>query len=143
MSNKFNYRSGPRDVMRVPIASGTVVEIGDLLKLTSNRALKMATSTDNLTFVGVAEEAHAATDPSGSIAVAVPNLLTAYEYDLDAETAILFGDALQWNADKTLKKSTTDAIATACRSELAATKVLCRFRLNGVSALQGLVGDAS
>jgi len=128
MSNKFNYRSGPKDVVRVPIASGVVVEIGDLLKLSSGRAVLMATTTDNLTFIGVAEEAHLATDPSGSISMAKANLQTVYEYTLDAETAITYGDILQYNAAKTLKKSTTDGIAIAVRSELAATTVLCMFR---------------
>jgi hypothetical protein len=143
MSNKFNYRSGPKDVDRVPVASGTVIDVGDLLKLSSGKAVRMATTTDNLTFLGVAEEAHTAEDPSGSISVAVPNGLTKYEYDLDAATAMAYGDALQYNAVKTLKKSATDAIALCVKSELAATTVLCKFRLNAVVAVGGILADAS
>jgi hypothetical protein len=143
MANKYNYRSGPKEVRRVPVASGTVIEIGELLKLSSGRAAKMATSTDNLTFIGVAEEAHAATDPSGSISVAAPNAQTVYEYDLNAATDVVVGAAYQWNADKTLKASTTDPIATAVRSELAASTALVVFRLSAVSSSLGEVGDAS
>ena len=143
MSNKYNYRTGPKTIERVPIASGTVVEFGDLLKLSSGRAVLMATTTDNLTFIGVAEEAHAATDPSGSISVSVPNGQAVYEYDLNAATDVVFGAAYQWNDDKTLKASTTDAIATAVRSELAASTALVKFRLNAVASSLGVLGDAS
>jgi hypothetical protein len=143
MANTFNYRSGATDVVRVPIASGTVVEIGELLKLSSGRAVKMATSTDNLTFIGVAEEAHRAVDPSGSISVSRPNLQTVYEYTLDAATEITYGDVLQWNADKTRKKSTTDAIAIAVRSQLAATTALCMFRPIQAAGNLCDLGDAS
>jgi len=143
MSDGFYYRSGPKDVTRVPIASGTVIEVGDLLKLSSGRAAKMATTTDNLTFLGVAAEAHRAVDPSGDISVYPPNGQTAFEYPLDAATDIVYGAPLQWNAAQALKGSSTDPIATAVRAQLQATKVWCVFRLNAVSASLGDIGDAS
>jgi hypothetical protein len=143
MSNTFTYRSGPKDVERVPVGSGTVIEIGDLLKLASNKATPITTSTDNLTFCGVAAEAHRAVDPSGSLAVYPPNGVTVFEYDLDAATDIGNGDQLQWNAAQAVKKSTTDAIATAVRSELQATTVQCKFQIPSNGSVQGMVGDAS
>lgn len=143
MSDKYNYRSGPKDVEFIAIASGTVVEIGDLLKLSSSKAAKMATSTDNLTFCGVAAAAHGATDPSGTIAVYVPNLQTVFELTLDASTAITWGDRLQYNAAKTLKKSTTDGIALAVESKLSATTVRVKFLVPNTTGNTSRVADAS
>ncbi len=143
MSDTFAYRSGPRETSTYEIASGTVVEVGELLKLSSGKVLAMATSTDNLTFVGVAAEAHGATDPSGSIQVYRPNNMTVFEYALNAATDITVEDALQYNAARTLKKSTTDAIANAVKSKLQATSVLCTFRLKHATGNGDGVGDAS
>lgn len=143
MADTFTYRTGPKTVRRIPIASGTVVENGDLLKLASGRALRQATTTDNLTFIGVAAEAHTATDPSGSIDVYVPNPLTVFEYDLDSATDITYGDALQWNDEQKVKKATTDAIATAVESKLSASNILLCFRIPNPSGNLGHIGDAS
>lgn len=143
MADKFFYRSGPKEVRRIPIGSGTAVEVGDLVKLSSGKAVLMATTTDNLDFQGVAAEAHGSTDPSGSLSIYVPNPLTVFEYDLNAATDITFGDALQYNAAKKLKKSTTDPIATAVESKLSASNVLCAFRLINKTGNTAMVGDAS
>ncbi len=143
MADKFNYRSGPAQIQRLPIASGTVVEIGELLKISSGKVLKMATSTDNLTFIGVAADAHAATEPSGTIGVYFPHPMTVFEYDLNAATSVVAFDNLQFNADKTLKVSGTDAIATAVESKLTATTVLVAFKIPNVSGAIRFVGDAS
>jgi hypothetical protein len=143
MADKYTYRSGPKDVEFIPIASGTVAEIGDLLKLSSGKCLKMATTTDNLDFCGVAAAAHYATDPSGTLAVYVPNLETVFEYDLDASTAITWGDRLQYNAAKTLKKSTTDGIALAVESKLGATKVRVKFLVPAKTGNTNRIADAS
>ena len=142
MAEAFNYRSGPKTVRRVPIASGVAVETGDLVMLSSGRARLMSGASDNLRFIGVAAETHLSTQASGSISVYVPNPLTVFEYDLDSSTAITIFDDLQYNAAKTLSKSTTDPIAVAAESKLAATKVLCTFTMPS-NANVSFVGDAS
>lgn len=143
MADKYTYRSGPKEVEFIPIASGTVVEIGDLLKLSSGKAVVMATTTDNLDYCGVAAEAHGATNPSGSLAVYPPNADTVFEYTLDASTAITWGDRMQYNASKTLKKSTTDGIALAVESKLSATSVRVKFLIPLKTGNTSRVADAS
>lgn len=143
MADTYSYKSGPKRVEHIPVASGTAIEIGDLLKLSSGKVVVMATTTDNLDFCGVAEEAHGATDPSGTLAVIVPNAETTFEYALDASTAITWGDRLQYNASKTLKKSTTDGIALAVESKLSATTILCKFLIPNKTGNTSRVADAS
>lgn len=143
MADKYAYRAGPKSTEDIPVASGTSIEVGDLLKLSSGKAVVMATTTDNLDFVGVAATAHGATDPSGTIAVYAPNAETVFEYDLDASTAITWGDRLQYNATKKLKKSTTDGIALAVESKLAATAILCKFLLSAKTGNTSRIADAS
>ena len=138
MSRKFTYRTGPKVIRDVPVASGTVIETGELLKLSSGRAVKMATVTDNLTFIGVAATEHTANDPSGTVGVYLPHPLTVFEYDLDAATDIAIEAELQWNADKKLKASATDQIALAAEAKLQATTILCAFQVPAK-----YVGDAS
>lgn len=131
MSDGFYYRKGPdrEQVWPVPIASGTVVAIGDILKLSTGKAVVMVTSTDNLDFIGTAAQAHASTDASGTISVYMPLPTMVFEYPLDASTAITIGDALQFNAAQKLKKSATGSIATAYESKLSATTIRCVFRM--------------
>lgn len=131
MSNGFYYRKGPEreQVWPVPIASGTVVSIGDILKLSSGKAVVMATSTDNLDFIGLAAQAHASTDASGAISVYMPLPHMVHEYPLDASTNITIGDALRFNAAQKLNKSSSNSIATAIESKLSATTIRCVFRM--------------
>lgn len=131
MSDGFYYRKGPdrEQVWPVPIASGTVVEIGDILKLSTGKAVVMVTSTDGLDFIGTAAQAHGSTDASGAISVYMPLPTMVFEYPLDASTAITVGDALRFNAKQKLQKSATNAIATAYESKLAATTIRCVFRM--------------
>lgn len=139
----FSYRSGPSVVRRMPIASGTVVYAGDLLKLSSGKVLPMASSAENLVFVGVAAEQHQSTDPSGTIGVYLPHPMSIFEYTLDAATAVVIGNELQWNADQTLKVSATTPIACAIESKLAATSVLVCFKLPQHTTGLPLLGKAS
>lgn len=131
MSDGFYYRKGPdrEQVWPVPIASGTVVEIGDILKLSSSKAVVMVTSTDNLDFIGTAAQAHASTDASGTISVYMPLPQMVFEYPLDSSTSITIGDALRFNAKQKLNKSTSNSIATAYESKLNATTIRCVFRM--------------
>lgn len=144
MADNFAYRSGPKELRQIPIASGTVVAVGENVKLSSGKAVLMAATADNLDFQGVSAEAHGALDPSGSIGVYIPNPLTVFEFNLDAATAITFGDALQYGGGaQTLKKSTTDPIFTAVESKLAATSILCVARMTHKTGNTDLIGDAS
>ncbi len=140
MSDGFYFRKGREQFWTWPIASGSVVEIGDILKNNSARALRMATSTDNLNFIGSARSAHAATDPSGTIQVWMPLPTMTFEYPLDAATDIAVGDAVQFNAAQKVKKSATGAIATAVEAKLQATKIRCVFRMPAATATQIRLG---
>lgn len=140
----FSYRSGPSIVRRMPVASGTVVYAGDLLKLSSGKVLKMATTTDNLAFCGVAAEQHRSTDPSTTIGVYLPLPMTVFEYALNSATDCTIGDELQWTADQTLKKSATAPIAMAIESRLqASTGLLVMFKLPQHTTGLPLLGKAS
>ncbi len=145
MSDAFNFRKGRELFWSWPIASGTVVEIGDLLKNSSGKAARMATTTDNLDFIGPAKSAHKATDPSTTIQVWLPVPVMIFEYTLDAATDIVIGYPLQWNAAQKLKYSATDPIATAVESGLQLTTVRCVFRMPAASSTQIRLGtgDAS
>ncbi len=143
MSDKYTYRSGPKDVEFIPIASGTVVEIGDHLKLASGKAVLQAATADNLDFCGVAAEAHRAVDPSGTVAVYPPGNGAVFEYELDAATDITWGDRLQWTTGKKLKKSTTDGIALAVESKLGATSVRVKFLVPAKTGNTSRIADAS
>lgn len=145
MADYFGFRKGRELFWTWPVSSGTVVEVGDLLKNNSNRVARMATTTDNLNFIGVAKSAHASTDASGSIQVWMPIPVMTFEYALNASTDISVGDALQWNAAQTLKKSATTPIATAVEAKLSATTIRCVLRMPAATATQIRLGtgDAS
>lgn len=145
MSDGFYFRKGAELDWSFPIGSGVVVEIGDLLNITGGKATRMTATSDNLTFIGAAKSAHGSTDGSGTIQVYMPLPVMVHEYPLDAATDITIGDALQWNAAQKLKKSVTDAIATAVESKLAATTIRCVFRMPAATSTQIRLGtgDAS
>lgn len=142
MADYFGFRKGRELFWTWPIASGSVVEVGDLLKNSSGKALRMATSTDNLNFIGVAHSAHAAMDPSTTIQVWMPIPVMIFEYTLNAATDVTIGDALQFNSAnaQTLKKSATTPIATAVESKLQATIIRCVFRMPAATATQIRLG---
>lgn len=140
MSDGFYFRKGFELFWTWPIASGTVVEVGDLLKNSSNRAARMATTTDNLNFIGPAKSAHASTDPSGTVQVWLPLPVMVFEYPLDAATDINVGDALQYNAAQKVKKSATTPIATAVEAGLQKTTIRLVFRMPAATATQIRLG---
>lgn len=143
MANKFNYRAGPVLQRSVPVASGTVIEIGDLLRMSSGKAMTMRSAGDNLAFIGIAAARHSSIEASGTVEMFIPLPNTIFEYDLDASTALVFGGQLQTNGRQTLKVSTTDAIASVMESRLSATTALCVFKLPQHTNGLKLVGDAS
>lgn len=129
MSNEFVGRAGFELTRAFPVASGVLVEPGDLLYNNSGVVAKMSAATDNLNFVGRAIEKHAATDPAGEITVGLATGTYIHEYALDAATDIDINDNLAWSADKTLTKSDTDPIAVAVEKKLQATKIRCIFKM--------------
>lgn len=141
MSDGFYFRKGYELFWSFPIASGTVVAVGDLLKSSTGKAVAMAATTDNLDFIGAAKSAHGATDGSGTIQVWLPLPVMIFEYPLDAATDITVGDALQWNAAQALKKSATDAIASAVESKLQATTIRCVFRTPSATSTNLRLGN--
>ena len=145
MSDGFYYRKGLEMFWSWPIASGVVVEVGDLLMNATARARRMSATTDNLNFIGAAKSAHAATDPSGTIQVWIPLPVTVFEYPLDAATDIAVGDPLQWNDEQKLAKNATDAIATAVEAGLQKTTIRCVFRMPAATStnIRLGTGDAS
>ena len=128
------------------VASGTVIEIGDMLKTTGTVVLPAAATTDNLAFIGVAKEAHYATDPASRISVAVRNAQAIYLANLDAAATVTIGELLQMYTSAPSKKltpSTTDAIAMVAKA--ATSSLTCEVILsipNQTGSIR-LVGDAS
>lgn len=140
MADGFYFRKGRELFWTWPIGSGTVVEVGDILKVSSGKALRMATTTDNLNFIGAAKSAHGTLDISGTIQVWMPLPIMIFEYPLNAATDISVGDALQFNAAQALKKSATTPIATAVEAKLQATTIRCVFRMPAATATQIRLG---
>jgi len=147
MSDFTGYRlRGEELICSMPIASGSVVEVGDMLKLSGGNVERMGATTDNLVFIGVAVEAHAATDSADRIGVALRNAQVQYKYPLEAATTVAIGDLLQANTTSphnTLTKSATDAIAMAVKEGTSITAVEVVFLLPAQTGAIRLVGDAS
>lgn len=147
MSNQDRFRKnatpGAPEIWVSPIGSGTVVEVSDILALSGGKAVRMATTTDNLALIGPARQAHGATNGSGSIEVGKPNGSDVYEYDLDATTTVSLGDLFQWNAPQKVKKSTTNPIFMAVEAKVGATSIRGVFLTPNAANGPRAVGDAS
>lgn len=144
MADRYTQRKRfIEDEWVLPVASGTVIEVGDLLKVSSGNAIRMASAADNLNFVGVALAAHGANDAAGTIRVAKPNGIDTFEYPLDTATTFAVGDLFQWDAAQALTKSTTDAIAMAVKAGTSAEVAEVVFLIPAKAAGPRAVGDAS
>lgn len=140
MADGFYFRKGRELFWSWPVASGTVIAVGDILKVSSSKAAVMVTTTDNLNFIGAAKSAHGASDPSTTIQVWMPLPIMIFEYPLNAATDIAVGDALQFNAAQKVKKSATTPIATAVEAGLQKTTVRLVFRMPAATATQIRLG---
>ncbi len=145
MSDGFYYRKGYELFWTWPIGSGTVIEVGDLLKVATAKAARMVSAGENLDFIGAAKSAHGALDASGTIQVWLPLPIMIFQYPLDAATDIAVGDALVWNAAQKLAKNATNPIATAVEAGLQLTTVRCVFRMPAATStnIRLGTGDAS
>ena len=140
MTIKFSH--GFELLRPMPVASGTVISVGDHVHEVSGKLQRMSAASDNLTFKGIAREAHHSTDPSTTILISLPQPLAVFEVELNTATTIAFGDELNWSAHQKAAKSTTDAIWVACESKLSATKIHAFMQFVNNSSLQ-MIGDAS
>lgn len=138
MGNIYPKRAGFELTRAYPVASGQLIEPGDLVKLSGGQLMPMAAASDNLTMVGRAIERHETTGSSGEITIGLANANTIYEYELDAATDMTVGDELAWSTKQKLTKSSTDPIAVAVESKLQAEYIRCVFKVPAT-----MIGDAS
>ncbi len=133
-------------ITKLPIASGTVIEIGDMVKYSGSAIEPMGATTDNLIFIGVAKEAHSATDPAGNISVALPTATAIYRAPLDAAASLEAGANLQAytsDPEKKLTASDTDSIATTTQKTTSSAYVEVLLKIPAKTAGPRFVGDAS
>ena len=142
--SKKNKIGNNETLVRIPVASGTVIELDDHVKVSGGKAVRVTAASDNLTFRGIAREEHNSTDPSGNLLVSLPNANQVYEVELDSSSNITFGDNLALHTDgKKLTASDTDPVAVAAESKLSATKIRCFYKLINVTSGFLAIGDAS
>ena len=146
-----NYE-GPRHlredeaIQHLPVASGVVIEVGDMVMISGGTIEPCGATTDNLKFIGVAKEAHTATEGARDISVSVRNAHAIYRVTLDAATTVAPGDLLQLytsDPEKKLAKSATDPVAMCVRGGTSVTDVDVQFLLGAQTGAIRQVGDAS
>lgn len=128
------------------VASGTVIQVGDMVKTTGTVVLPCAATTDDLAFIGVAKEAHYATDPAGRISVAIRNAGAIYRANLDAAATVTIGELLQLYTSapgQKLTPSTTDAVAMVVKAGTSVAQVEVALLVPNQTGSIRLVGDAS
>lgn len=138
---------GEELIQALPVASGMVIEVGDLLKMSGGAVEPLGATTDNMVFIGVAKEAHYATQGAVDLSVALRNAGAVYRIPLDAAASVDVGANLQAYTSAPSKKLTasdTDAIATCVTKATSATSVEVVFKLPGATGAGiRFVGDAS
>lgn len=140
------YLRGVEVIAQLSVASGTVIEIGDMCKLSGGNVEAMGATTDNLVFIGVAKEAHYATDPAALLAIALPTASAVYRANLDAAASLDIGNNLQAYTSAPSKKLTasdTDSIATAIQKTASLATVEVLLKIPYKTAGPRFVGDAS
>lgn len=140
------YLRGTELIEDLAIASGAVVNIGDMVKTTGTVVLASAATTDDLTMIGVAKEAHAATDPAGRISVALRNGQAIYLATLDAAATVTIGELLQMHTTHPsywLTPSNTDAVACVVKAGTSVTQAEVVLLIPNVTNGPRFVGDVS
>ncbi len=128
------------------VASGVVIEIGDMVKTTGTVVLASAATTDDLTMIGVAKEAHGATDAAGRISVALRNGQAIYLANLDAAATVTNGEMLQMYTSSPAKKltpSNTDAVACVVKAGTSVLQCEVVLLIPNVTNGPRFVGDVS
>jgi hypothetical protein len=141
--NRERYVSGPRELVEVPIAAATVIYKGDLVYFDGGYAVggsdlgdagDAAANRENGAdlFIGIAETAHAATDPAGKIVVDVSNE-AIFQLELQAAASLSFAAALEPYADATapseyqLVAGTTSKIAVTVEAITSGTDIKAKL----------------
>lgn len=140
------FLRGLEVIAQLAVASGTVIEIGDLLKFSGSTVEPMGATTDNLVFIGVAKEAHYATDPAALISVALPTATAVYRANLDAAASLAIGANLQAYTSAPSKKLTasdTDSIAAAIQQTTSLATVEVVLKISNKAGGPRFVGDNS
>lgn len=140
------YLRGQELIEDMPVASGAVISVGMMVKTTGTVVLACAATTDDLAFIGVAKEAHYATDPAGSIAVAIRNAGAIYRANLDAAATVTIGELLQLytSAPSTkLTPSATDPVAMVVKPGTSVSQCEVALMIPAQTGSIRLVGEAS
>ncbi len=140
------FLRGTELIEDMAVASGAVIEIGDMVKTTGTVVLACAATTDDLAFIGVAKEAHAATDPAGRISVAIRNANAIYQANLDAAASSTIGQLLQLYTSAPSKKltaSATDCVAMVVKATSSLATAEVALLLPAQTGSIRLVGEAS
>lgn len=140
------FLRGQELIEDLAVASGVAIAIGDMVKTTGTVVLDCAATTDDLTLIGVAKEAHYAIDGASRISVALRNAQAVYLATLDAAATVTIGETLQLYASAPATKltpSTTDAVACVVKAATSATQVEVVLMLPNKTSGPRFVGDAS
>lgn len=140
------FLRGTELIEDMAVASGAVIQIGDMLKTTGTVVLACAATTDDLTMIGVAKEAHASTDPASRISVALRNGQAIYRATLDAAATVTNGELLQMYTSapgQKLTPSNTDAVACVVKAATSVTQCEVVLLIPNVTNGPRFVGDAS
>ncbi len=137
--DRERYVSGPRELLEVPIAAGTVIHKGDFVYFDGGYAVggsdlgDAGDATANREngadlFLGIAETAHRSTDPAGKITVDV-SCGAIFQGELQTAASLSFGTALEPWSDGTapsayqLVAGTTSKIAVAVEGITSGTDI--------------------
>jgi hypothetical protein len=146
---RYNYITGSGRPFRqkFPVALGTTrtIAVGDICYMDTGDSdlVKVASATDNLHALVVADEAQVASDLERFIWCIVPRMGDVFEFDLDASTLVYFGLECQISDSQTLKISATDPVASVVdtvgivpesgATQPTVTKVMVEFKKAGVA----------
>ena len=103
-----------RQKFPVAVGSTRTIDKGDICYMDTGDSdlVKVASATDNLHALVIADEAQTATDLERFIWCIVPRFGDVFKFALDASTQVNFGTELQISDSQTLKASATDPIAS-------------------------------
>lgn len=115
MSNRMDYVAGlrPDNNVALPIAIGTVIEVGDHVKLVSGEIVLAPVAADDANLVAIAVEAKAAgvAGVNGKITVSIVDGITRYRRQISTPATLVAGDTLQISGNQTLVANVADVAA--------------------------------
>lgn len=122
MSNTFSKKYAglrPQNIKAFPIASATVIEVGDWVKLSSGLIVRANVAADGATCLGRAVEAQGTGNVllNGKIAVELLDGVSSDKIALASAEAITAGDKLDIAGNQTLAVGATAPIAMAIEGD--------------------------